>query len=238
MPAIRFDVAVYGIIYGNISRVTVESWQCDKQLCRDAKIDTIPEHQKYVCIVFDEVKVKEDLIYDKYSFKILGFVRLGEINDHLSKFEKSKDSETPKPQLATHIVTFMVSGIFSDLQFPYASFPCSSITGDQLYSLVWGCVRRLEACGFKVVALTCDGASANRAFMKLHKLPEDVIVYKTENLIADENRSIYFISDPPHLIKTVRNCWANSYAHSWTRKLWVCFDTFIIVYVINVLCIV
>ena len=28
MPAIRFDVAVYGIIYGNISRVTVESWQC------------------------------------------------------------------------------------------------------------------------------------------------------------------------------------------------------------------
>ena len=130
--------------------------------------------------MFDEVKVKEDLIYNKYSSKILGFVRLGEVNDHLSKFEKSKDSETPKPQLATHIVTFMVSGIFSDLQFPYASFPCSSITGDQLYSLVWGCVRRLEACGFKVVALTCDGASANRAFMKLHKLPEDVIVYKTE----------------------------------------------------------
>ena len=28
MPAIRFDVAVYGIIYGNIFRVTVESWQC------------------------------------------------------------------------------------------------------------------------------------------------------------------------------------------------------------------
>ena len=84
----------------------------DKQLCRDAKIDTIPEHQKYVCIVFDEVKVKEDLIYNKYSSKILGFVRLGEVNDHLSKFEKSKDSETP------HIVTF--SGfLFSDLQFPH-----------------------------------------------------------------------------------------------------------------------
>ena len=27
MPAIWFDVAVYGIIYGNIFRVTVESWQ-------------------------------------------------------------------------------------------------------------------------------------------------------------------------------------------------------------------
>ena len=165
--------------------------------------------------MFDEVKVKEDLIYNKYSYKILGFVRLGEVNDHLSKFEKSKDSETPKPQLATHIVTFMVSGIFSDLQFPYASFPCSSITGDQLYSLVWGCVRRLEACGFKVVALTCDGASVNRAFMKLHKLPEDVIVLvKTANLIADENRSIYFISLTHHIsLKQSETAWANSYAH-------------------------
>eukprot|EP00731_Ephydatia_muelleri_P000890 Em0001g890a len=27
------------------------------------------------------------------------------------------------------------------------------------------------------------------------------------------------IADPSHLIKTVRNCWANSYGHSYTRKL-------------------
>ena len=192
----------------------------DEQLCRDAKIDSIPEYQKYVCLVFDEIKVKEDLVYDKHSASLLGFVKIGEVNDHLSKFEENASSDTPKPNLATHVLTFMVSGILSNLEFPYVSFPCSSVSGDQLYSLVWGCVRRLEACGFKVVALTCDGASANRKFLKLHKDSQG-ITYKTKNPYADEDRPVFFISDPPHLIKTVRNCWANSHSHSCTRNLWV-----------------
>ena len=193
----------------------------DEQLCREAKIDSVPEYQKYVCLVFDEIKVKEDLVYDKNSLSLMGFINMGDVNDHLSKFEEYASSVTPKPNLATHILTFMVSGILSDLEFPYVSFPCSSLSGDQLYSLVWGCVRRLEACGFKPIAFTCDGASANRKFLKLHKSPNG-ITYKTNNPYANEDRPIFFISDPPHLIKTVRNSWANSYSHNCTRKLWVC----------------
>ena len=194
----------------------------NQMLCREAKIDSIPEYQKFVCLVFDEVKVKEDLIYDKHSTSLLSFVKLGSVNDHLSKVEMNDSSDVRKPNLATHVMTFMVSGILSDLEFPYASFPCSALSGDQLYSLVWGCVRRLEACGFKVLAFTCDGASSNRAFLKLHHSNDDSsITYKTTNPYADEDRPIFFISDPPHLIKTVRNCWANSYSHNWTRKLWV-----------------
>ena len=37
------------------------------------------------------------------------------------------------------------------------------------------------------------------------------------------------ISDPSHLIKTVRNCWANSYGHSYTRKLKVYILVFILI---------
>ena len=79
------------------------------------------------------------------------------------------------------------------------------MSGDQLYSLVWGCVRRLEACGFKVIALTCDSASPNRKFSSMIRLNGDEgPVYKTVNAYSnEENRPIFFISDPPHLIKTV-----------------------------------
>ena len=35
---------------------------------------------------------------------------------------------------------------------------------------------------------------------------------------------LFFISDVPHLIKTVRNCWANSFGHKHTRKLQVCLQ--------------
>lgn len=79
------------------------------------------------------------------------------------------------------------------------------MSGDQLYSLVWGYVRRLEACGFKVIALTCDSASPNRKFSSMMRLNgNEGPVYKTVNAYSnEENRPIFFISDPPHLIKTV-----------------------------------
>ena len=47
------------------------------------------------------------------------------------------------------------------------------------------------------------------------------MAYKVINLYADEKRYIYFISDVPHLLKTTRNCFSNSFGHSFTRKLWV-----------------
>ena len=133
----------------------------DEQLCRDAKLDSIPEFQKYMCLVFDEVKVKEDLVYDKHS-----------ANLEISRFERIESSEPIKPQLATHILTFI-------MVFPFVSFPCSSLSCDKLYSLVWGCIHRLETCGFKVLAITCDGASANSKFLKLHNIANEGMVYKT-----------------------------------------------------------
>ena len=36
------------------------------------------------------------------------------------------------------------------------------------------------------------------------------VAYRTHNVLADEKRYIYFISDPPHIIKAARNYLANS----------------------------
>ena len=41
-------------------------------------------------------------------------------------------------------------------------------TGDKLFPLVWNAVSRLENLGFTVLALCCDGLSANRKFFQLH----------------------------------------------------------------------
>ncbi|KAK3918543.1 Transposable element P transposase [Frankliniella fusca] len=45
-------------------------------------------------------------------------------------------------------------------------------------------------------------------------------IYCTQNLYSGDSRPLYFIIDPPHLVKTVRNCIANSFSHRKTRKLW------------------
>ena len=66
----------------------------------------------------------------------------------------------------------------------------------------------------QVLGATLDGNSVNRRLVKLHQ-PSADLVYKVMNPFA-EKRFLYF-SDPPHLIKTVRNCWLSKH-----RNLWVC----------------
>ena len=70
--------------------------------------------------------------------------------------------------------------------------------------------------GLKVLFITFDGAFSNRKFFAVHN---DQFTHFTENIYAPD-RNIYFISDVPHLVKTVRNCFSNSFSHTKSRKLW------------------
>ena len=147
-----------------------------------------------------------------YVGAITGFTDLGDINNHLISLEKNiEDHAISSIPLANSMLVLLVKGLFSNLSFPYAQFSCTSICGDQMYDIFWEAVGRLELMGFKVMALTYDGLSANRRLFRLHNptaTPDD-IVYKTLNPYADDGRYVYFFADPPHLMKTVGNGWAS-----------------------------
>ena len=114
----------------------------------------------------------------------------------------------------------MVRGIASDIRFPLAHFATEGITADYLYPILWKAVQLLEVhVNLHVLFITCDGASSNRRFFRLHGPNLDNVVYHTPNPYA-ENRNVYFISDPPHLIKTARNCFSNSHSHKNSRSMW------------------
>ncbi len=101
----------------------------------------------------------------------------------------------------------MVRGIFFKLDFPYAHFASENATGDLLFPIVWKAIEHIEVIGLKVICVTADGAASNRKFFRMHrKIGDKEVVYKTPNVFAKEERSVYFVSDPPHLIKTTRNC--------------------------------
>ena len=74
------------------------------------------EKDKYVVLVFDKIKIREDLIFDKNSCGIVGFVNLGEINNVLTEFERrcmgDKEAIVGDDAVATHMLTFMVRGMF------------------------------------------------------------------------------------------------------------------------------
>ena len=93
----------------------------------------------------------------------------------------------------------MVRGLFIPLKVPYAQFATRNLSADIIFPPVWEAIQKLEAAGFKVLAINCDGASVNRKFFHMHWTPTSVasedskIVYKTRNPYADEQRDIYFV---------------------------------------------
>ena len=68
----------------------------DRQLMRAVDIGSCPDWHKLVIIIIDEIHIKEDLVYDK----LIGFVNLGEVNNHLLAFERSMEKNDKVPSLA------------------------------------------------------------------------------------------------------------------------------------------
>lgn len=65
--------------------------EVDEQLLEEANITS--SRESYVALIFDEVKVKEDLVYDKHSGELIGFVNITDINNHLLALEKACEDE-------------------------------------------------------------------------------------------------------------------------------------------------
>lgn len=55
----------------------------DRQLMQAAKFDSGKLYEKLVCLLLDEMYIREDLVYEKATGKLVGFTAMGEINDHL-----------------------------------------------------------------------------------------------------------------------------------------------------------
>lgn len=199
--------------------------EVDKMLIEVANLPTCEEYQKYIGILIDEMHIKEELVYSKNKGCLTGFANLGDINEHLLKYEKALSSGDESKDLAKTMMVFMVRSLFTSLQFPYAMLPCCNISGELLHQPLWECIFRLERCGFKVLFVTADGASTNRSLFKMHG-PSKSLVYKAKNKFSGDDRNVYFFSDPPHLIKTTRNCWASKY-RQLTVSLLLCCCIFI-----------
>ena len=181
---------------------------------------TIPlfDVQRYVVISFDEMKIQSDLVFDKHTNELIGFVDLGDEVSNVAAFDKPT-------AIATHVLAFMVRGIASDLKYILGYFSTENLTSYQIMPIFWKAVSILElSCNLWVCATVSDGASRNRKFYDLHvnlvdeDHPTDFI-HRTVNLFSP-SRCIYFFSDAPHLVKTARNCLFNSGFGKHSRLMW------------------
>ena len=75
---------------------------------------------------------------------------------------------------------------------------------------------------FATVPAVHGGRKGGSSSTSPKSAPNDII-YKVHNPHSRDSRYIYFFSDPPHLIKTVRNAWMNK-----KRPLWVCYNVVLV----------
>jgi hypothetical protein len=123
----------------------------DHQLMRAIQIKSCPDWHKLVVLLIDEIHIKESLVYDKHSGRMIGYVDLGEVNNHLLEFEKSiEQDDNASTGLANSMLVMMVRGLFSSLRFPYIQFPCTNLSGELMFRPFWQTVYRLERIGIKV----------------------------------------------------------------------------------------
>ena len=94
--------------------------------------------QGFVVLLFDEMKIPENLVCDKHTGSLTGFIYLGFSEINFLSIEKNTNN------LATHALVFMLRGITTELKYSFAYFATNNITAGQLLSLFWDAVGLLE----------------------------------------------------------------------------------------------
>ena len=186
------------------------------------KIEHFSELEKFMIILMDEMKIQENLVWNKHTGELIGYIDLGDADINYATLQNSE-------KLASHVLVFLLASLVNPFKFTLANFGTDTATSEQLFPLFWKAVSLCEIrCKIKIMGVTCDGATQNRKFFKMHHLmtwEEDLnsdvdVTYRIRNPFADDDRYIYFISDPPHLLKTLRNCLKSSAHGQTTRYMW------------------
>ena len=186
------------------------------------KIKDFSDIERFMVILFDEMKIQENLVWSKHTGDLIGFVDLGDVNLNYATLQETN-------AIACHVLVFLLRSAVNPSKFSLANFATKNATASQIFPLFWKAVDiGKRQCAIKVAAATCNGASANRKFFRMHfglthddELNADTgVVYRTMKVFSEDKRYIYFISDAPHLLKTARNCLNNSGSGKCTRFMW------------------
>ena len=158
-----------------------------------------PLHAKLGALVFDEVKINEGLVFDPQNWELVGFTDLCE--DEFAKANGQATTANGKDKLATHVLQFFFRSVFFKFDYPCAFFLTKNLTSLQLNRLFWLGISMLHSFGFEVLVSCCDGASCNRSFVLMNVTNDN----KSYCQNPFSGMPLFFFSDPPHLIKKLRN---------------------------------
>ena len=86
------------------------------------KVKKNSDKEKCLVLLMDEMKIKENLVWDKHNGELIGYLDLGESDLNYATLLKVTT-------VAPHVFVFLIRSILNLLKFSLANFPADGISG-------------------------------------------------------------------------------------------------------------
>ena len=100
------------------------------------------------------MRIKSDLVYDKHTGELVGFV---DLEWEMTSYTWKKSLKNEK-SLAKNVLVIMVRGVGTNLKFPLAHFATNCVTSDQLFPILWKYVKYTHG---NKLGSTCNNVTTN-----------------------------------------------------------------------------
>lgn len=164
------------------------------------KLSNAKESQKLCVLLIDEMQLKSRIEFDRGLRHIVGYVS----PETLPTDAAPGDDKEP----ATHGLVFMLRGLAASWKQTVAYlFSGASLKREPFWNFTRKVIDAAESVGFKIQAVTTDMGPANTALWNhagIESTRSKVSSAVAHPYAAD--RLLYFIADPPHLLKNLWNC--------------------------------
>lgn len=166
---------------------------CSMDILR-AKIEELKTKnvQPTVSLIFDEMAIRKQSLYDPVEKDFKGHVTAGRPVDH--------EMCTP---LAKDALVLMVSGIQDEFKIPIAYFFINGLCAEEKAAMINEALFRLNQIGAIVTSIVFDGLRSNITTMKI--LGVDYKNEKPYFINKFNGMRVYAILDASHMLKLMRN---------------------------------
>ena len=146
-----------------------------------------------ICVAIDEMSIERGIV--RMNGRTIGYLPG-------TQTEFSGDELSGVLRLATHITAVFVSSIDSKLRYPLFILPTTgSISGNEMLRLFQETVAALTNVGLRVVSTTSDSGDGERKLQQMLGVCAERPFFP--NPITGDR--IFFLADPPHVLKRFRN---------------------------------
>lgn len=174
--------------------VTTEALEALRRMANEM---STKNEQLITCLISDEMYIRPRNEWDPNKKEYTGFISIGIPMEH----------EDALP-LAKNVLVFMISGINKHFKVPVAYFLTNGLRTAERAALTQEVIIRVCQTGAVIACTTFDGLIANLSTARyLGADFENNKPYFPDP--TNEERKIFVISDPPHMLKLARNCFAS-----------------------------